>query len=240
MTARDWFRQKWRTCISLALVVGVMIEVGVLLTGQTTVPPPPYPRGMRIIVGSDGSAVRNGPWGTCGADNHACVAGDSQPPGTYGVVEADAPILDTGGAFYWIRVTYEKPTTTGLTVGWGRSISPFLLMLTPPQMISGIPFYVMASYGPGPILTDARCINDGVNQPSAMQLQPTTCCADNGPGQVGSLVCSWPSAGVGNHKVVIQAINSKGTAQSDEFQFAVTTAPQAQPPTKPTNMRIVP
>lgn len=239
MTARDWLRYHWRACISLALVVGVMIEVAVLLSGQTT-PPPPFPRGMRVIVGSDGSLPRLGPWGMCGTPAHACGTADTQPPGAYGVVEADAPILDTGGAFYWQRVTYEAPTTSGITVGWSRAIAPYLLMLTPPQMISGIPFYVMASYGPGPILTDARCINDGVNNPAAMQLQATTCCADNGPGQVGSLVCSWPSAGVGNHKVVIQAINSKGTAQSDEFQFAVTTVPQAQPPTKPTNMRIVP
>lgn len=233
---KNWLRHKWRTLVSLALVVGVMVEVCVLLA-QTPQPPAPYPNGMRVVVGADGSIPRNAPWGTCGTDNHACGAGDSQPTGVYGFVMPDPPVLDTGGAYYWVRVTYASPTTTGLTVGWSRGVPPFLVMLTPPQMIAGIAFNITADYL-GPVLTQAICINDGANSPATMQLQSVTLPDGKTPGQQGTLRCPWPKAGVGNHKVVVKAVNGQGTMDSTEFQFAVTDVPVAQPPTMPNNLRI--
>ena len=213
--------------ITIALILIAAHEV----SAQGT-PIPPYPNGMRLIVATGGSIPRNGPWGTCGTDNHPCGAADSQVANTYAFVLPDAPVLDTGGLFYWIRVTYD----TGPT-GWSRSDPMFLMALTPNQMIAGISFNVAASYD-GASLTQAVCINDGANSPANMQLQPFTLPDGVTPGQRGTLLCPWPKAGIGNHKVVIKAVNGQGTADSSEFQFAVTTAPIPQPPAAPTNVRI--
>lgn len=208
-----------------------------LAAAQSPQPSPPYPNGMRIVVGVDGSIPRNGPWGTCGTDNHACGTADQQPVGTYAFVLPDAPILDTGGAFYWIRVTYATATASGILTGWSRSAPPYLAMLTPPQMISGIAFNVQADYL-GPVLTQAICINDGTNSPATMQLQSVTLPDGKTPGQQGTLRCPWPKAGTGNHKVVVKAVNGQGTADSTEFQFVVTDTPIPQPPAMPNNLRI--
>jgi hypothetical protein len=224
-----------------AFVFMLLVGVAAASRAQTVPAPAPYPIGMRIIVGAGGSVPRNAPSipnGGCGADNHnPCLATDSLPEGTYAVVNNNPPVLDVGGAFYWINVTY-NPGAANQIAGWSRSIPPFLNMLTPPQMASGVAFSIVANYGPAPVLTNAVCINDGVNSAATMQLQSTTCCSDNGPGHVGTLLCPWPTAGVGNHKVVIQAVNKQGTAASNEFQFAVTTAPVIGPPTAPSTIRI--
>lgn len=199
--------------------------------GQTT-PIPPYPNGMRLIVATGGSIPRNAPWGTCGADNHVCGGADSQVANTYAFVMPDAPILDTGGLFYWIRVTYDSGP-----VGWSRSDPLFLMSLTPNQMISGVSFNIAANYD-GAALTQATCINDGANSPANMQLQPYTLPDGKTPGQRGTLICPWPKAGLGNHKVVVKAVNGQGTADSAEFQFAVTSSPIVSPPSAPTSLRI--
>jgi hypothetical protein len=196
----------------------------------------PYPTGMRVVVGPDGSVPRNAPWGTCGTDNHQCIAGDSVAPGVYAVVQADAPILDSGGMFYWIRVIYAQPSPSGLTQGWSRAIPPFLAMLTPPQMTEGVAFTIMADYL-GPTLTQGVCINDGAGVAATLALKATTL-ADGSPGQIGSMSCPWPKAGLGNHKVVVQALNTYGTTAAPEFQFIVSTSPILQPPVAPTNVRI--
>lgn len=208
----------------------VLISVSVV-NAQTT-PPPPYPNGMRLIVAPGGSIPRNAPWGTCGTDNHTCTGADSQVANTYAYVLPDAPILDTGGLFFWIKVQYD----TG-PMGWSRSDPTFLLTLTPNQIIAGVSFNIAGNYN-GPVLTQAICINDGLNSPANMQLQPITLSDGITPGQTGMLVCPWPKAGIGNHIVVIKAVNDKGTADSAEFQFAVTSVPVPQPPTAPTNVRI--
>jgi hypothetical protein len=198
------------------------------------VTPVPLPTGMRVVVGGSGVLVRNAPnYGTCGSPPHECLATDALPPNTFGVVLADAPVLETGGKWYWSRVQFDQGA-----LGWVSAISPYINMLTPPQMVSGAIFSIGASYGPGPILTQAVCILDGVNSPATMQLQNVTCCSDNGPGHAGTLLCPWPKAGLGNHKAVVQAVNSKGTAASEEFQFSVTSAPLSLPPTQPGNMRL--
>jgi hypothetical protein len=206
------------------------------LVQSQTPPYGPFQNGMRVVIGGTGALVRLTPnYGPCGPVPHECLTTDALPPSTYGVVQPDTPVLDAGGTWYWSRVTFDQGTT-----GWVSALPPYLNPLVPPQLIVGIPFNIVASYGPGPILTSAVCINDGLTSAATMQLQSVTCCSDNGPGQQGTLTCPWPKAGVGNHKVVIQAINSKGTADSEEFQFAITTAPVGQAPTTPNNIRITP
>jgi hypothetical protein len=192
------------------------------------------------MTGSTGALLRIKPITyQCGEPAHECTNSDVIPPNSYGVIQSDPPVLDAAG-WYWLRVDFDTPTANGQDIGWVSATPPYLNMLNPPQMISGVPFSIVASYGPGPILTNAVCINDGVTSAATMQLQSATCCSDNGPGQVGSLICPWPvsQAGVGNHKVVIQAVNKQGTAASNEFQFSVTSAPQSLPPTQPTGLRI--
>lgn len=215
----------------LAVYVSAMLLLALSVFAQTVAP---LPTGMRVVIGGTGALVRNAPnYGTCGNPPHECLATDALPANTYGVVQSDAPVLDASGMWYWSRVLFDQGT-----VGWVSAVSPYINMLTPPQMVSGANITIGASYGPAPILTQAVCILDGVSSPATMQLQNVTCCSDNGPGHAGMLLCPWPKAGIGNHKAVVKAINSKGTADSDEFQFAVTTVPIGVVPTQPSNVRI--
>lgn len=197
--------------------------------GTTSTMYPPLPTGMRVFVGSSGTYARNTPshTGQCGTPAHECAAADVVAPNTYGVVQNDPPVLDAGG-WSWQRVQFDNAIT-----GWVMSYPPNINTLSPPQMISGVPFQVIADYT-GPVLTQAVCINDGANSPATVQLSPF-----NGAVQ-GTLLCPWPTAGIGNHKVVIHAVNGSGTMASPEFQFAVTTAPVVASPAQPQNLRIGP
>lgn len=191
---------------------------------------PLYPPGMRVIVGSGGALARNQPsfTGTCGPDNHACTAADAVAPNTYGVVQSNPPVLDSGG-WYWHRVLFETAVEGWVTVTGPERLSA----LSPPQMIQGSSFQIVGDYL-GPILTGARCILDGVNSDAVRSLAP------DAAGQKGTLHCPWPKADLGNHIAVIQAINNAGTMNSSEFQFAVTAAPVAPIPAVPSNLRIAP
>jgi hypothetical protein len=182
---------------------------------------------MRLIVGAQGVLARNTPsgTGTCGADNHVCTQADAILPNTYGVVQSDVPVLDPAG-WYWVRVTYESGQT-----GWSSGYPPFLNSLSPPQMVQGSSFRIVADYN-GPALTSARCVSDGVQSDAVMQLQATT------GGQMGTLQCTWKAPTVGNHIQVITAVNANGSAPSTEFQFSVTTAPVPPIPASPMNLRI--
>lgn len=223
-------------------VIVIAVLVAALLAsvrGQT--PLVPLPTGMRVVVGAQGALLRAAPLTyTCDDPPVECSLQDVIAPNTYGVVQSDAPVLDTGGMWYWSRVVFEASTANGQNTGWVSVLSPYVNELVPPQMVAGADFSIGASYGPGPILTQAICILDGANSPATMQLQNVTCCSDNGPGQQGMLLCPWPKAGTGNHKAVIKAVNSKGTADSEEFQFSVTAVAVTPSPTNPSNMRIVP
>ncbi len=222
---------------AVVLIVAVL-GLAAMVAAQT-VPPAPLPSGMRVVVGSPGALLRNSPTVySCGTPAHECTQADVLPPATYGVIQPDAPVLDIGGKFYWARVVFDAATPAGDTTGWASTVSPYVNELVPPQMVSGSNFSIGASYGPGPILTQAICILDGVNSPATMQLQNVTCCSDNGPGHAGTLLCPWPNAGIGNHKAVVKAVNSKGTADSEEFQFSVTSAPLSQVPAQPSGLRL--
>lgn len=192
---------------------------------------PILPPGMRVLVGGSGVYARNTPDanGTCGTPAHACTAADLVAPGMYGVVQADAPVIDPAG-WSWLRVQYE----TGVT-GWSPGYPPSLNMLNPPQMVQGSSFRVVGDYS-GPSLTGATCINDGVNSAAVLSLTPIP----GGTGQQGTLQCDWKAPPVGNHKAVITATNAIGSAPSTEFQFAVTTQAQPTPPAAPTSLRIGP
>lgn len=223
-----------RQIILIAIIVVTLLA---WVRGQTPTYVP-LPTGMRIVVGSTGALLRAVPLTyTCDEPPVECSNADVIAPNVYGVVQSDAPILDPAG-WYWARVVFEASTQNGQNTGWVSGLSPYVNILAPPQMVAGANFAIGASYGPGPILTQAVCILDGASSPATMQLQNVTCCSDNGPGHAGTLVCPWPNAGTGNHIAVIKAVNSKGTADSEEFQFAVTAAPVSQPPTQPGNMRI--
>jgi hypothetical protein len=209
-----------------------------MFVSAQTMTTPPLPIGMRVQVGGTGALLRASPLTyTCDTPPVECTTQDVIAANVYGVVQSDPPVLDPAG-WYWSRVVFDAKTPNGEDTGWVSAIPPYINVLTPPQMISGVAFSIAGSYGPGPILTNAVCINDGLASAATMQLQNVTCCSDNGPGQQGTLICPWPKAGVGNHKVVIQAVNTKGTAQSDEFQFIINAAPVGVNPTQPNNLRI--
>lgn len=211
----------------LCLLALVLIPV---LADAQTQQYPPLPNGMRIQVGQ-AVLARNTPSlsGTCGTPAHACTTADAIPSGTYGVIQPDAPVLDASG-WYWQKITYQY---AGGVTGWSSSYPPYIQQLSPPQMVQGIAVSVVGDYS-GPALTSAICINDGVNSAAQMSLQP------NGTIVSGTLLCGWGMPGVGNHKAVIKAVNNAGTADSTEFQFAVTTAPIQTPPNAPSNLRIAP
>lgn len=204
--------------------------------GQTPTPTGPYPNGMRVVVGGSGALLRNSPnVYSCGNPPHPapneCTQADVMPPGVYGVVQPDPPVLDVGGAWYWVRITFDAKTQAGDNTGWASAFPPYVNMLSPPQMISGINMTLVSDYL-GPALVSAVCIFDGVNRAATMQLQNAAV------GHQGTLSCAVPAPGVGNHKAVIQAVNGSGTAASPEFQFAVTQTALQQPPSAPTNLRI--
>lgn len=198
--------------------------------GTNTTQYPPLPTGMRVFVGTAGTYARNTPshTGQCGTPPHECAAGDVLAPNTYGVVQNDPPVLDAGG-WSWQNVLFDNAIK-----GWVMAYPPNINTLSPPQMISGVPFQIIADYT-GSVLTQAVCINDGANSPATVQLSPFS-----GGGVQGTLLCPWPMAGIGNHKVVIHAVNGSGTMASPEFQFAVTSAPVVSSPAQPQNLRIGP
>lgn len=197
--------------------------------GTTSTVYPPHPTGMRVFVGSAGTYARNTPshTGQCGTPAHECGAADVVAPNTYGVIQNDPPVLDAGG-WSWQNVLFDNAIK-----GWVMAYPPNINMLSPPQMIAGVPFQIIADYT-GSVLTQAVCINDGANSSATVQLSPF-----NG-GVQGTLLCPWPTAGIGNHKVVIHAVNGSGTMASPEFQFAVTNAPVVSSPAQPQNLRIGP
>ena len=195
----------------------------------------PFPNGMRVISGGTGVLLRNTPSlsGTCGTPAHTCTAADSIPPNTYGVIQPDPPVLDAGG-WYWHRITFQY---AGGVTGWVSAYPPYINMLSPPQMIEGVTMSVVADYI-GPALTQAICINDGVNSAATLSLQPQS---GGTTGSVqGTLLCAWGMPGIGNHKAVVKAVNNAGTMDSTEFQFAVNTAPTQVAPAAPSNLRITP
>jgi hypothetical protein len=205
------------------------LALGLIASAQTQYPP--FPAGMRLVVGGSGALPRNTPSisGTCGKDNHACTAADAIVPGVYGVVQNDPPVFEPAG-WWWVNVTYEN----GIT-GWTSGYPPYLNALTPPQMAQGFNFRVVGDYN-GPNLTSARCINDGVQSDATMNLQAIT----GGLGQTGTLSCLWNAPANGNHIAVIQAINNVATVPSTEFQFSVTAQVVPQAPNAPSNLRIGP
>jgi hypothetical protein len=190
---------------------------------------PPFPNGMRVQAGGSGVLPRNTPSanGTCGTDNHTCTAADAIVPGTYGVIQPDPPVLDPGG-WYWSKVVYDNGVT-----GWSSAYPPYLNMLSPPQMISGVDFNIVGDYA-GPALVQGVCINDGVSSAAQLQLQVSA------SGQSGTLICPLKAPGIGNHIAVIRAVNNAGTTPSTEFQFSVTAAAIPQPPAAPQGLRIAP
>lgn len=207
-----------------------------LISAQDTPPPsptiwPPFPAGMRIIVGSQGVLVRNAPhYGMCGEPlpGHECTAADAVLAGIYGVIQTDPPVFET--SWWWSNVLFDN----GIR-GWVSAVPPFINQLTPPQMALGFPFRVVGDYN-GPNLTNAICINDGINSAAVMNLQAIP----GGNGSQGTLSCDWGKPSTGNHIAVIRAVNPAGTAQSTEFQFAVSTIVVQQVPTTPGNLRIAP
>lgn len=198
--------------------------------------PPPYPAGMRVVVGGQGALARNTPSmaGLCGEPPHPCTTADAVLPGVYGVVQADAPVLDPGG-FYWLRVTYDSQVT-----GWSSAYPPFVNMMVPPQMVAGSSFRIVGDYLNGPPLTAGRCLYDGLQVPATLSLQPS------GANVTGTILCDqWVKPVVGNHIGVIQAVNlGEGgvtqTTPSTEFQFVVSESPKPLPPLAPSNLRIAP
>lgn len=211
----------------------VLLLVAVDAVAQTSYPAP-YPAGMRVQV-AQAALARNTPslTGTCGADNHPCTAVDAILPGVFGVVLTDAPVLDAAG-FWWLRVTFDTQVT-----GWVSAYPPFLITLTPPEMIAGSSFRIAADYT-GPPLTAGRCLYDGLQVTATLALQPS------GTSVSGTIQCAvWDKPPVGNHIAVVQAINlgkdgATQTTPSTEFQFIVTDSPKPLPPTAPSNLRIGP
>lgn len=208
------------------LLIAIVLMPSVAFA-QTT-PYGPFPNGMRVVVGSNGILVRDTPnYGLCiGTPPHACIAGDALPSGTYGVIQSDLPVLDAGNAWYWSRVTFD-----GNRTGWVSAVPPFLNPLNPIQMNAGVSFQLVADYN-GPALTNAMCLIDGLSVTATRQLVASSA------GQQGTLLCPASAPGIGNHKVVIQAVNSVGTAASTEFQYVVGTAPISPPPSAPMSLRI--
>lgn len=192
---------------------------------------PPFPAGMRLLVGSTGVLARNTPSlsGTCGKDNHACTVADAIPPGQYGVVQNDAPVFESSG-WWWVKVNYENGVS-----GWSSGYPPYLNQLNPPQMAQGFSFRTIADYA-GPSITQGICIKDGTESAATLSLQPIP----NSVGQQGTISCPWTTPAIGNHIVVIRAVNNAGVANSSEFQFAVTAQVVPQPPNTPSNLRIAP
>lgn len=208
----------------MRLFFAIML-VSVPAFAQTT-PYGPFPNGMRVVVGAQGILVRNTPnYGLCGNPPHECLAGDALPSGTYGVIQPDLPVLDASNLWYWTRVTF------GSVTGWVSAVPPYLNPLTPPQMNTGINFTLVADYN-GPALTGSVCLIDGLQVTATRQLVASSA------GQQGTIICPVNMPGIGNHKAVIQAINSVGTAGSTEFQFIVGTSPISQPPSAPMSLRI--
>lgn len=219
------------------LAFAVALWTPYILYGQnpapTTEPPPtqypPLTPGMRVLTGAQGALPRNAPalTGQCGTPPHDCTTADVVAPNTYGVILPTAPVLDPAG-WYWHSITFDTAVT-----GWVSAYPPYINQLQPPQMIAGSSFNIVADYA-GPSLTQAICIKDGVNTAATMQLQAVT------TGVQGTLLCPWVDSGIGNHKVVITAVNGAGTMASAEFQFSVTSAPVPQPPSAPQSLRIAP
>lgn len=228
------FCTRWSAILAFSVLVWMPYVLAQQLppdpvTNPQAVSYPPLPPGMRVIVGTPGVMVRNTPSLTsqCGTPPHDCTTADLAPANTYGVIQSDPAVLDTAG-WSWQVVTFDN----GMT-GWVSVLPPYINQLNPPQMVSGVPFQVVGDYM-GPALTRGVCINDGANSEATMQLQATT------GGVVGTLLCPWKDAGIGNHKVVIIAVNSTATVNSAEFQFNVTAAPVPSPPSQPQNLRIGP
>jgi hypothetical protein len=142
-------------------------------------------------------------------------------------VQTDPPVLDPSG-FYWVKMQFDSGVS-----GWSSGYPPYLVALSPPQMIQGANFSIAGDYN-GPAITQAVCIIDGVNSAAVLNLQPTS------GGQQGTLICAVAAPAVGNHKAVIRTENNAGSAASPEFQYAVTSAPIPQPPNAPSNLRITP
>jgi hypothetical protein len=221
---------------AIGAVIGLLSWMPYLVYGQQdptqptqqAVNYPPFTAGMRIQVGQ-AVLPRNTPSlnGTCGSDNHPCSTGDAVPPSTFGVVQPDAPVLDPAG-WYWSKIAFDN----GIN-GWVSAYPPYINPLTPPQMIAGSSFSVVGDYN-GPALTQGVCINDGLASAATLQLQV------NATGQQGTMICPQKAPGTGNHKIVVQAVNSAGTAASTEFQYSVTSAPIPVPPTAPSSLRIAP
>lgn len=215
----------FRRAILLSLLSSVL--VGSLAEGQTNYPP--LPPGMRVITGSQGAIPRNTPSlnGTCGTNNHACTSADAVAPNTYGVVQSDTAVADPAG-WYWVRVQFSTAA-----IGWVTGYPPYINQLSPPQMIVGSSFRVVGDYT-GPVLTSARCINDGVNSNATMALQP-------GPsGQQGTIQCPWTNVPIGNHISAMILTNDAGSSPSVELQFSVTSAPTPPVPVSPSGLRITP
>jgi hypothetical protein len=222
----------WLRKSALALL---FISSFVVVSAQNPPSPPvqypSFPAGMRIVVGAQGVLVRNAPSLTaqCGMPPHDCTGADAVLAGVNGVIQADAPVYDQNG-WWWSNVLFD----TGIR-GWVSAFPPYINSLQPPQMATGFPFSVVGDYN-GPTLDSAICINDGVNVAGVLNLQAIP----GGTGQQGTITCSWGKPAPGNHKAVIQAVNTAGVGTSQEFQFAVSTQVVQQVPTTPGNLRIGP
>jgi hypothetical protein len=148
-------------------------------------------------------------------------------PATFGVIQSDPPVLDPAG-WYWSKINFDN----GIS-GWVSAYPPYINSLQPPQMIADVAFTIVADYN-GPAITQGVCLNDGLSSAATLQLQV------GATGQTGSMICPQNKPGIGNHKVVVQAVNPAGTAASSEFQYSVTTAVTPMPPAPPANLRIGP
>jgi hypothetical protein len=223
-----WLQKSALVLLFISLVTLVRAQV----PPPTPIQYPPFPNGMRIVVGGQGVLVRNMPSLTalCGPlPGHDCTAADAVLAGNYGVIQSDPPVFDQNG-WWWSNVLFDNAIR-----GWVSGLPPYINQLQPPQMAVGFPFRVVGDYN-GPEITSGVCINDGVNVAGVLNLQAIP----GGTGQQGTISCDWGKPAAGNHKAVIQAINNAGVGTSLEFQFAVSTQVVQQVPNTPGNLRIGP
>ncbi|HET9565201.1 MAG TPA: hypothetical protein VFP27_12025, partial [Mycobacterium sp.] len=201
-----------------------------------------FTAGERVQAGVEGVKVRVSPSSTAQCfplPLHTCFGGtvanggDSLNPGTLGTVQPDAPVLE-GTSGWWSKVAYDN----GL-VGWSkqqflaRATGAPVPPLQPPTVEINKPFSVVGDYINAPALTSATCLLDGMASAATLQLTNGAPNAEGFPMQSGTLRCFYPAGvALGNHIVVITAVNAVGSASSAEFQF-VAEAPVVVPPPPP-------
>lgn len=212
-----------------------------------------FTAGERVQAGAEGVKVRVSPSSTAQCfplPLHTCfggtvaTGGDSLNPGTLGTVQPDAPVLE-GTSGWWSKVAYDN----GL-VGWSKQ--QFLARATgapvPPVSRPTVeinkPFSVVGDYINAPALTSATCLLDGMALAATLQLTNGAPNAEGFPTQSGTLRCFYPAGvALGNHIVVITAVNAVGSAPSAEFQFVaeapVVVPPPPPPPSAPLNLRLI-